>query len=241
MARLGVLIPTLHRPRSLARVLTSLLSQTIGDFSVYLGIQDPKDIEAPEVINVLYTLRSAGIATEVVEVPLERGRFVATKNALLRRVREQYAFHTDDDYVFEADYLEKLVTCLNERHDLDCVSGKIVLADEIPIDQWGAPQLPYEGTFNFCTVDAHGILHWAPKPQRVDYGPDDGIVKVGALVEQFMFRTDKVRDPLDDFFDQGIFYLNETEWTHREFRCGFTPAVAHVPPPKLPGTFTEAR
>jgi hypothetical protein len=225
MARVGVLVATFRRPRKLARLLTSLLCQTMGSLSVYLGIQERKDLDAPEVIDAMYALRRAGIATEVVEVPLDRGRFVATKNALLAKVREQYAFHTDDDYVFEAEYLERLATCLNERCDLDCVSGKIILTDEIPIDQWGAPELPYEDTFDFCTVDAHGTLHWAPKLQRVDYLPNHGIVKVRALVEQFMFRTDKVCDPLDEYFDQGIFFLNETEWTHREFRCGLVPAV----------------
>jgi hypothetical protein len=162
---------------------------------------------------------------DIVYLPLSKGKLVATKNKVLESINEPYAFYTDDDYVFEYDYLDTLIKILDARNDIDCISGTGASVIEIPIGQVGAEPLDERQKYKFCWIDENSVLHWDIKLQRVDYPRENKIVEIEALHEQFMFRMDRWNLPLDEFFDQGNFYLNETEWTYREFRCAFTPMV----------------
>jgi hypothetical protein len=195
------------------------------DFRLYLGIQDPTDLNAGVVKRSIDALEARGIQTQIVELAPNCGRFVATKNRILESISEQFAFHVDDDYVLEHDYLSELINSLIRYPDFGCISGSAVLTHEVPIDQFGAPAFGSVTPHPFCTVNSDDILHWSVKPQRVRYPRKRTIDEVDALAEQFMFRMDRWKQPFDLFFDQGNFYLNETEWTYREFRCGFTPQV----------------
>lgn len=224
MAKLGVFTATLNRPHLLSRLVRNLIGQSFRDFSLYVGIQNQRDIEAPEVQNALAALSETGIEVTSVRVPFEKGGFVATKNALLERVREPYAFHTDDDYVFEGNYLKGMVEFLEENPDVDCVSGNVVLSDEIPVDQADIRTSWTGEKIVFCRVDEEVVLHWGSKIQRVNCPRNTSPISIDALAEQFAFRMDRWETPFDLFFDRRNFFLNETEWTFREFSCAYLPA-----------------
>ncbi len=225
MARLAIFTSTLHRPDCLSSLLNNILCQKYTDVKVYLGTQDVSDLECFAVRHAMRALREKGIDIEVVYVPPQRGKFVATKNEVLRVINEPYAFHTDDDNVFEHDYLDALVSVLDARSDIDCVSGTRVPTLEVSFDREWAEPLDENKKYKFCWLDEQRILHWATRLQRVNYPRERKIVKVEALTDPFMFRMDAWKDPFDKQFDEGEFYLNETEWSYREFRCAFTPLV----------------
>ena len=128
----------------ISRLLSSLLSQTYADFHLYLGLQNPDDLHAGLAKRTIDALRVRGIRTKIVEVPLDQGRLVATKNLILDAVREQFAFFVDDDYILEPDYLGELVCLLLHHPEFDCISGTAILTDEVPIDQLGTPRLHRE-------------------------------------------------------------------------------------------------
>ena len=169
MSKLAVFTVSYKRPRQLARLLTNLLCQKMTDFKIYLGIQDMNDVLFYEVKQVIQVLKLKGIDVKVIYVPLSEGKFVSTKNRVLQSIEEPFAFYTDDDYLYEYDYLGTLINIMEENEGIGCISGTSVLTIEIPIDQSDAMPLDVKKRYRFCWVDDDDVLYWSVKVQRVNY------------------------------------------------------------------------
>ena len=156
-AELDILIPTCDRPAALAVTLTSLLGQTVSrDIRVVVSDQSQPPLDEdpgaapgiPELTAVRRVLRAAGVPLDW-HTHLPRRGAAEQRDFLLGQVTAPYALFIDDDLVFEADIVSRLLRAIRREQcgfvgampiELSYVSD--VRPHEQPIEFWDGPVEP---------------------------------------------------------------------------------------------------
>ena len=111
-----VLIPTYERVGALAVTLTSLGSQTMTGFRVFVSGQNETRaaIDHPEVAAAARYLEARGNEFEFVRHLPRRG-MAEQRQFLLDNARAPYALFLDDDVICEPDLLDRLLTAMRRE------------------------------------------------------------------------------------------------------------------------------
>jgi GT2 family glycosyltransferase len=145
-----VLIPTYRRPAALAVTLTSLVGQTMRDFSVFVSDQteDFDAARAPEVEAVMRVLR-AHAHPVAASKHLPRRGMAEHRQHLLDLATAPYVLFLDDDLILEPDIIERMV-CAIQRERCGFVGSAViglshvddVRPHEQAIEFWDGPVRP---------------------------------------------------------------------------------------------------
>jgi glycosyltransferase involved in cell wall biosynthesis len=110
---LDILIPTYQRPAALAVTLATLLHQTYQNFRVVISDQTESfNVEdCGEVQAVLRVLRFHGHSVEI-HKHLPRRGMAEQRQFLLDQAHAPYVLFSDDDLLYEADALERMLSAI---------------------------------------------------------------------------------------------------------------------------------
>lgn len=165
MALIDVLIPTCNRKTGLAIVLTSLLGQTMQDFSV--TISDQSDDEAVlasiEIETLVQALRWHG-HTVTLHHHLPRRGMAEQRNFLLEQSHAPYVQYFDDDVILDPPVMQRMLAVLQREGCgfVGCAAtGLGYLNDVRPhqqkIELWQGPVQPEPFTPATIPWDRHKI------------------------------------------------------------------------------------
>lgn len=114
MPLIDVLIPTFRRKTGLAVVLTSLFSQTLRDFDVFISDQTPEGEEYLESIEIKTLVRALRWRRHRVTLlrHLPRRGMAEQRDFLLQQSHAPYVHFLDDDILLEPDTMERMLRVL---------------------------------------------------------------------------------------------------------------------------------
>ncbi len=177
-----ILIPTYNRPAALAVTLTSLISQSIRDFTVLISDQteDVESIQTGEVRAVLNVLRAHGNSVRY-ERHLPRRGMAEQRQFLLEQARSPYVLFLDDDLILEPWVIENLLNAIQEEgcgFTGSAVIGLSYINDVRPEEQkiefWNGPVQPEQvrpGTPQWDRYQLHNAANLYHVQQKFGLSP----------------------------------------------------------------------
>jgi len=200
-----VLIPTCDRPAALAVTLTSLGSQTVHGFRVFVSVQDRDDDaqQRPEVVAAARYVQARGNRVEIVRNVPRRG-MAEQRQFLLDNAHAPYGLFLDDDVICEPDLIERLQRAISrERCGFvgSAVIGLSHLDDVRPqqqqIELWHGrvtPELVTPGGVAWQRHVVHNAANLWHVQERLGVVRDDArVYKVAWVGGCVLFDVEKLR------------------------------------------------
>lgn len=137
MVRLSLIVPTYRRPRDLVRCLQSVQEQSLAEFEL-LVVDNSPDAELRTRIEAL---NDADAGTGGARV---RARYVHepalglhnARHAGARSATGDVLVYTDDDAVFDADWLAAYARCFDAHPEMAAAGGRILPKWDVPPPGW---------------------------------------------------------------------------------------------------------
>ncbi|CAA9890649.1 conserved hypothetical protein [Candidatus Methylobacter favarea] len=123
--KLSIIIPTLNRPSDLRNALDSISKQTLLPNEVIVIDQSDNDL-SKEVVGIFNQQSKNKDLVYIWHHRAEKSSAKA-RNEGFRLSSGDLVFFTDDDIVFDPDYIKNVVRCFNTNPDVGCVSGSVVI------------------------------------------------------------------------------------------------------------------
>lgn len=177
---------TRHRVDHLNVLLGSLHNQTFQDWDItILEEADCDYLKNPIFVGIIRRLKNQGHKVVFLHPSTMLG-CVGSAMAVMAETSSKYAMKLDDDHVFDADALEKLVTAMEDDQSIGSLGGmlypidrEIIQMETIPDDfnKWTGPDKRIWNDYSTMTFEF---------PEQV--------VEVDFVRAPFMYRADKLRE-----------------------------------------------
>lgn len=113
MSKLGIYLPTWHRPNKLQEVATNIEQATHGSFTLYWGVE-PDDTES---------IKAAKKTGHPVIINTGNQGYSDTVQSIYEKASEPIFFHANDDFVFPKDWNKAPMEMFKNRPDLYVVGA----------------------------------------------------------------------------------------------------------------------
>lgn len=189
MVKVGVHIVTFNSAQDIQACIDGLRGQTLRGLEVHVWDNASTD-------DTVALLRAAGIEPQISSS--NRG-FAAAHNQLIREHDAKYVLVLNPDAVLHADFVEKLVTAMEQRSDAASATGKLLRMDGMTIDSTGIVMLRSQ----------RHLDRGAGEPDLGQYDkPEDVFGASGAAA---LYRVQALKETAIDgqYFDEDFFAYRE--------------------------------